>query len=813
VDSTGKSEGYEFNLEEYWHVIVRRRWLVLFSAVMLGLFSWLFTGLHQPPPVYSSSTQVKIERSTSMTGLMMQGMMYDSVNHIRTQMVVIRSYALLERVAKHLGMISEKYTSEEVRTHPEMMSQILRLRSSVEVEQEGESGVITITTTGDTPEVARDLARAVAEEYRKYNIEDKNQRVFEARQFIQNQLTVVGKRLQDAEKEMQDYQQSHRAAMDPSEAARISGKVHGFEEKQIQQEDQLHELTSLAGKLKQRIGPNGWDFNAISVDIKVSDTYTQLSQQLSAMAFKHTQLSADYTDEHPAMKALRQQGNEIVRAMTAEVARQIVVVQSNLKEIAKALQVANQAYQQLPKEVIELTRLQRNVKVTAGLFNELQSKYQEAQIKEAEKVSEVTIIKPASLSQGRINPANTRKSAVAGTILGLVLGLIIALILEALDTSVGSIEEVEHFLDVPVVGFIPQLSHDMAQELFVRKSTPSLDESEMNRRIRLVSHFSSNSTFSEAYRAMRANLMFSQTGEHQVLLVTSSTIKEGKSTVSANLAVVVAQQGSRVLLIDADLRKPMQHRTFGVNREPGLTSFLLGQKDWHDCVQRVSDMMLGDFGVDEVLITPGLDQLDLLVCGSKTSNPTDLLTSPPMEQLIQEAREEYDMIIIDMPPLLHTADATMVASKVDGILLVYHIGAVARAVLRRVKTNIEAVGGKVAGVVINGVRGELSRDFANLKMDKYGAYAYGEPEKQSRTEAINAWFTDLGSRVLRWFRSDKRKQVLIIVAVAVLGALFLVTVNSIMREKAKGPMKIQLQLSPGELPTKLPSNLLQKFRK
>ncbi|HCS12660.1 MAG TPA: hypothetical protein DIW28_02535, partial [Zetaproteobacteria bacterium] len=782
-----RSEGYEFNLEEYWHVILRRRWLILFSAFSLGLFSWLFTGLHQPPPIFSSTTQVKVEQSSDLTGLLMQGLMVNTVDHIGTQLELIRSYALLERVAKRLGLIAPRFSSEEIRNHPGMMGKILELRRDVQAFQEGASGVITITTTSDRADFARDLARAVAEEFRLYNIEEKNKRIYEAKAFVQDQLTVVGKRLEEAEDAVRNYQQDHRSAMDPSEAGLISGKVHLLEESLVKQQGRLRELSGLRDKLQARASSGDWDFNGVSVNIEVSALFSQLTKNLSEMAFRHAQLSADYTDMHPEMQDLRNQGNRIIAAMLDELSRQIRLENSNMEEARSQLESANKAYLELPQQTIELNRLQRDVATNANLFNELKSKYQEALIKEAEKVEEVTILRPALISYSRINPVSTRKSAIAGFILGLVLGLIISLVLEALDTSVGSIEEVESFLDVPVVGFIPQVTHDVALELFSSGDGREPEGGMLQRQLRLISHFAPSSTFAEAYRAMRANVMFSQSGEHRVILVTSSTIKEGKSTVSANLAAIVAQQGARVLLIDADLRKPMQHKTFGVKREPGLSTYLMGQMPWRDCVQGISDMMLGEFGVDEVLKTPGLDQLDLMVCGPRSGNPADLLTSAAMAQLISEAREEYDMVVIDMPPLLHTADASMVASKVDGIVLVYHIGAVARAVLRRVKSNIEAVGGKVIGTVINGVRGEVSLDYAKFKMNRYYAYAYGDEgaEQESWVDGLNARLTDALAATRRWVRASWQRRVMVIIVVSLLAALLLVGVRSLMSSQEK----------------------------
>jgi len=369
------------------------------------------------------------------------------------------------------------------------------------------------------------------------------------------------------------------------------------------------------------------------------------------------------------------------------------------------------------------------VRINEELFDLLEKKYQEVLIQEAEKVQEVSLVRPAMLSYMRVNPIRTAQTAMAGLILGLVLGLIIALVLEAMDTSVGTIEEVESFLEVPVIGFVPHLTHDEALELFSGVEELVTSGHALERQIRLISHFSPPSTIAEAYRSLRTNLLYSQTGDHRVILVSSSTVKEGKSTITANLAVVVAQQGARVLLIDGDMRKPMQHHTFGLKRDPGLSECLLGQTEWQDAVKRFSDVMLGDMGIDQALLTPGLDQLDILTCGRVAANPPDLLAAPQMSKILEEVREEYDMVLIDMPPMLHTTDATILASKVDGVLLVYHIGSVVRGALKRVKSNIESVGGKVVGVVLNGVRGELSADYTTYKMNRYYAYSYGEDEK------------------------------------------------------------------------------------
>jgi len=738
--------GYELNLEEYWQVIVRRRWIIVFCAVSIGLFSALFTWVNQPPALYSSTSSIKIEPSLNIAEFFMRGGSSQSFNDMTTQLVLIQSYALMERVAQRLALIPPALTSEEIRANTDYVDVVLDLKDSVNAEQDGDTGIINISVVSANANYAKDLAQAVADEFQTFNIEEKNKKVFEAKKFIQQQLVVVGERLKKAEERVRDYRQKNHLSTSSSSEAVVK-IVADLQQEYRQAIAHLSDLQFTLKELRLRVQRGGWDYKAVSVPGNVGAYFDELNKRLVEMALKRTELSTNYTDEHPQIQELRKQAEDILESMVDELAKQVTLTQRRMKDIQQAMNGAERKYQGVPEQVLELQRLQRSVTSNEELFGLLEKKYQEVLIKESEKVQEVSLVRPAMLSRVRINPIKISQTGMAGLILGLVLGLIVALILETMDTSVGTIEEVENFLEVPVIGFVPHLSHEEGVELFSGEEGLETSGSAMERQLRLVSHFSPPSTIAEAYRSLRTNLLFSQAGEHRVILVTSSTIKEGKSTIAANLAVVVAQQGARVLLIDADMRKPMQHHTFGLKRAPGLGEVLLGQQSWQDAVSRFSDVMLGDMGIDQSLMTPGLDQLDVLTCGQVNANPPDLLGSPLMSSVLDEAREEYDMVIIDMPPLLHTTDATVIASKVDGVLLVYHIGSVVRGALKRVKANIENVGGKVLGVALNGVRGDLSPDYSNYKMDHHYAYAYGENEIQRKS-----WFersSDVGKKLMK----------------------------------------------------------------
>ncbi len=736
ADPVATAAGYELNLEEYWQIIRRRRWVILLCACSVGVFSGLFSWLKQPPPLYSSSASVKISHSTNVADMLLQSLSVGNVNDMRTKLSIITSYALMERVAKRLGMIPKDLPSAQVRANPEYMDVILDLKGDVKAEQESDSGIINIKVVSSDPEFARDLAQAVAEEFRAYNIEEKNRRVFEAKKFIQQQLTVVGQRLKAAEEAVRDFREKHNLSSAEEGTGVLSKVVADMEKEYRHQAEKLNDLRFALAQLRKRIQKGGWDYKAVTVSGKVSSYFDELNKRLVEMALKHTELSTIYTDDHPQMRELREQANDILVSMVDELDKQVAHTRQRMADLQRNIEETEKKYRGLPEQALELRRLERAVRTNEALYNLLEKKYQEVLIREAGKVEEVSIIRPAMVSHVRINPPTTKKTTISGFILGLVLGLVIAMVLEAMDTSVGTIEEVESFLELPVLGVVPHLSHDEAVELFSGIKGLAVSGPALERQLRLIAHFLPSSSLAEAYRSMRTSLLYSREGEFRVILVTSATVEEGKSMITSNLAAVVAQQGARVLLIDAAMRKPTQHGTFGLKREPGLSEYLLGQMPWRDAVRRISDILLGDFGVDQALMTPGLDQLDIMTSGHRSANPADLLAAPAMAQLLDEARQEYDMVIIDMPPLLHATDATVIAGKVDGVLLVYRIGAVVRGALRRARREIESVGGRMAGVVLNGVHSEMADDYG-----RFGSYDADRDDEApvSRLDRVRAW--------------------------------------------------------------------------
>jgi tyrosine-protein kinase Etk/Wzc len=228
----------------------------------------------------------------------------------------------------------------------------------------------------------------------------------------------------------------------------------------------------------------------------------------------------------------------------------------------------------------------------------------------------------------------------------------------------------------------------------------------------LVTHFKPESMGAEAFRALRTNLQFLRLEtKGKVFLITSSFVQEGKTLNIVNLALTMAQAGNKVLLIDADLRKPLVHKAFGLSESPGLTDYVLGNYSWKETSNTISDVMLGDFGIDNILKTPGMDNLHVITAGTRPPNPSEILSSTRFREFLKEAAKDYNFIFIDSPPILPVADASEIATLVDGVFLVYKVGKIGRGVLRRAKSNLENVDAKLVGVILNSVKSDEGPEY------------------------------------------------------------------------------------------------------
>jgi polysaccharide biosynthesis transport protein len=413
---------------------------------------------------------------------------------------------------------------------------------------------------------------------------------------------------------------------------------------------------------------------------------------------------------NPDVIQLKGMAASTTQKLEEAVSSQLRTMDARIDALGALRRQSGASIQILPAMAEEEMRLNRRVDALAGLGDDIRKDYQKARMAEAVEEGDVDVVDLADLPYAPVLTASAVKLAL-GLVLGLLLGLMLAYLLEALNTSIRRPEDLEAVLHLPGLAVIPRItsgSSDGRSRLrgLLGGGKPRADAG---------SPMSGTQTFSigiEAFRNLRTSLIWSDGGEAlKTLVVTSATPGEGKTLTAANLAVTLAYDGLRVLLVDCDIRRPRVHGMFRVPRAPGLMEML------------TTTTAPGAQPPQAIRQTP-IAGLFVLTCGALPSNAANLLSGTRMRVLLQELREQFDMIVLDTPPVLATADAGIVASLTDGVLLVVRAGATDRNAAQRACQQLSNVGARVIGTVLNDPGGQVAKEG-----DYYYPYDYAAEEQ------------------------------------------------------------------------------------
>jgi tyrosine-protein kinase Etk/Wzc len=722
---------YDVDLREYWRIIQKRKASIIFMVLLVGVCSYGFSKFKEPVPLYEAIAAIKIDRTTNVASIL-TGTYWQQQENMDTHAYIIKSFPVLTRTAELLGWIPKEINFDTIRNNKKYLSHIERLKSMVAAEHQERTNIIDIKVVSKDPREASRIANGFAQAYRIYNIQEKNKKTIETKDFIEEQLQSTSAKLKKAERELQAFKEGYALISLDAQTQNILDKIYRVETEHEKIKTERDEIASQLSLLESGRKDKSGKFKRVFFSAPPDSPVYGLKTKLSELFLKRQTLLINLTEKHPQVREIDDQISAVIQETKKELNSLLRTYTTREQDLLKKLTRLREENQRLPEKALKMVRLQREVELQASLYSQLKEKYQETLIQESSKLEEVSIVKPAVPPNQPYNIPSKLMIITTGIVMGLIIGVVFAFTLELFDTSMGTIEDVEELLQVPVLGVIPFLQSDE-----LPKGRPERRDPARTRMRDLVTHFKPESMGAEGFRALRTNLQFLRLEtKGKVFLITSSFVQEGKTLNIVNLALTMAQAGNKVLLIDADLRKPLVHKVFGLAERPGVTDYVLGNYHWKETANTISDVMLGDFGIDNILKTPGMDNLHVITAGTRPPNPSEILSSTRFREFLKEVEEDYNFIFVDSPPILPVADASEIATLVDGVFLVYKVGKIGRGVLRRAKSNLENVDAKLVGVILNNVKSEEGPEYYRY----HSHYYYGDKSNSDEEHDIRSIF-------------------------------------------------------------------------
>src|SRR5580700_5586448 len=703
----------ESAIRDYLRVLLKRKWPVL--ACLFTVFSVVAIASLKMTPVYEASGSIAINKPDSSLGNFNNSTTFNidyyDPTDLETEVKILQSDLLALQVVKDLGLdrrpefggkaapssSSLDLAPDPLQTDPSRTSALLgNFRGNLKVTLAPNTKIIEVHFTSPDKELAAKVVNKLMEDYTENNFKSRFDSTMQAEDWLKNQLVDLQMKVESSQQKLVQYQKEH--------------EILGIDEKQNITTAKLDELNkALTAAESERmdkesvyrlvqsgdadtVASAGSTLDAAGAGTaSASSLLDSLRSKEADLKIQAAQLNTQFGPSYPKLAQLNSQLKEVdaqISLETKKVAGKVrgqymaAVQRENL--LHDALEKQKQEENKLNESAINYSILKRDLDSYRQLYEGLMEKMKEAGVSAGLKSNNFRIVDVARVPTGPIEPNIPRNLAFA-FILGLTSGVGLAFLQEGLDNTVRTSEQAQMISGLPALGMIPlpaRTAREGANPKRLMIATSSKEAVEM------VAQSRPHSQMAESYRALRTSLLLTNLGAPpKVIIVTSALPQEGKTTTSMNTALVLAQKGVRVLLIDADLRRPSIHKILGMGPRSGLSNVLTGSATLQQTITRSSI----------------LPNLYILPAGTPPPNPAELLASTNMRDVLEELRGQYDHIVVDTPPTLSVTDAVVLSPRADAIVLVIRSGQTTKQALRRSRDILTQVNAKVSGVLLNAV--------------------------------------------------------------------------------------------------------------
>jgi len=710
----------EIDLLHYWHVLLKRRWLILSILAAVTVLALLATLM--ATPIYRATAVLQLDQDTQQV-LQVQGM--DPMrtldpNFLQTQYELLKSRSLAERVASQLNLTPAQLDTLSAKGWMGRMLDLLKphsrktpapgapgeatdaasqLREAANMVDEGitvepvrNSRLVKVNFDSPSPQFAAQAANAVADGFIASGLERRFGASSYAKTYLESQLKVTKARLEETERQLVDYAQKENIINSGDNGQSLA----------TQNVTQLN--AALAAAQDQRIKAQArWNQaeggGALPPDMVTNSNIRPLQQQKAVLQATYQQKLQTFKPDYPDMLQLKGQINELDRqiaqetgAVRASVRAEFTAAANQERMLQGQIGALRTQALDVDSRSIQYNILKREVDTNRQLYDGLLQRYKEIGAAGDVRANNISVIDRAEVPLNRYKPRLALNLAL-GLLLGGMLGVLTAFLLEFLDDTLKTPDDIEHKLHLPVLGIIPKLGVKQALATVARDP---------------------RSAFSEAYRSVRTALQFStDNGVPRTLLITSTAPGEGKSTTALALARNFTQLGKRVLLVEADMRNPSMHRTLALKGQSvGLSSVLAGASELEGAVLATDD-----------------ERLKVLPAGPLPPNPAELLSGARLAQLLEHASAQFDQVIIDGPPVLGLADAPILAHATAGTLLMVRSGGTKIAAAQTALKRLLVARARVTGALL-AMYDAKAVGYGTYQYESY--YAYGGAAKPGK---------------------------------------------------------------------------------